>query len=213
MNTPYHAGSEDETTGRATRLIREIQGGDPAGAAGAAADLLPLVYEQLRAIAGQRMSNERPDHTLQATALVHEAYARLVGNDEIEWDGRGHFFVAAAEAMRRILVEHARARASLKRGGPVADRRRVPLSVVDLAKSDNFEEILILDEALCRLSEESQPMADVIRLRFFAGLSIEETANALGISTPTVKRRWAWARAWLYREMKDESDDSRPTRE
>lgn len=201
----------DRPQGRVTRLIRDIQEGEPA----AAADLLPLVYEQLRAIARQRMSNERTDHTLQATALVHEAYARLVGNDEITWDGRGHFFIAAAEAMRRILVEHGRARARQKRGGPAADRRRVPLSVVDLAKSENLEEILILDEALCRLSEMSPRMADVVRMRFFAGLSIEETAKALAISTPTVKRRWTWARAWLYREMKDEDqpDDSRPARE
>ena len=211
MEDPSKPGEAAPSQGRVTRLIRDIQEGDAA----AAADLLPLVYEQLRAIAGQRMKGERTDHTLQATALVHEAYARLVGNDEIEWDGRAHFFVAAAEAMRRILVEHARARASLKRGGPAADRRRVPLSVVDLAKTDNFEQILILDEALCRLSETSQQMADVVRLRFFAGLSIDETAKVLGISTPTVKRRWAWARAWLYREMKDEDapDVSRPARE
>lgn len=201
----------DRSPGPVTCLIRDIQEGDT----GAAADLLPLVYEQLRAIAHQRMREERADHTLQATALVHEAYARLVGNEEISWDGRGHFFVAAAEAMRRVLVEHARARACQKRGGPGRDRRRVPLSVVDLAQSDDFEEILILDEALCRLTEMSPQMGDVVRLRFFAGLSIEETAKALGISTPTVKRRWTWARAWLFREMKDEdsSDDNRPARE
>lgn len=193
-----------------TEILKQVA----AGEAHAADALLPLVYEQLRAIARQRMRAERPDHTLQATALVHEAYARLVGNDEIAWDSRGHFFIAAAEAMRRILVEHGRARARQKRGGPSADRRRVPLSVVDLAQSENLEEILILDEALCRLSKMSPEMADVVHLRFFAGLSIEETAKALGISTPTVKRRWTWARAWLYREMKDEDspDDRRPGR-
>jgi RNA polymerase sigma factor (TIGR02999 family) len=197
-------------TTEVTQILKQLADGDK----NVADALLPLVYEQLCAIARQRMSDERPDHTLQATALVHEAYARLVGNDEIAWNSRGHFFIASAEAMRRILVEHSRARARQKRGGPPADRRRVPLSVVDLAQSENLEEILILDEALCRLSEMSQKMADVVHLRFFAGLSIEETAKALGISTPTVKRRWTWARAWLYREMKDEDspDDSREAR-
>ena len=198
-------------TAAVTKILKQVADGD----AHAADALLPLVYEQLRAIARQRMRAERPDHTLQATALVHEAYARLVGSDEIAWDSRGHFFIAAAEAMRRILVEHGRARARQKRGGPAADRRRVPLSVVDLAQSENLEEILILDEALCRLSKMSPEMADVVHLRFFAGLSIEETAKALAISTPTVKRRWTWARAWLYREMKDEDSphDARPARE
>ena len=176
------------------------------GRAQAVQDLLPLVYEQLRAIAQQHMNEERRDHTLQATALLHEAYVRLVGNDELNWDSRGHFFVAAAEAMRRILIEHARARVRLKRGGPKRDRRRLPLSVVDLANQENPEEILSLDAAFRRLTDQSPELADVVRLRFFGGLSVEHTAKALGVSPATVKRRWTWARAWLYREVTQEND-------
>jgi RNA polymerase sigma factor (TIGR02999 family) len=185
-------------SGNVTVIVRDVQ----SGRRSAADDLLPLVYEQLRAIAEQRMAQERSGHTLQATALVHEAYARLIGNEEIGWAGRGHFYSAAAEAMRRILVEHARARARLKRGGPGADARRVPLSVVSLAEDQDSREILSLDETFRRLEEEAPEMADVVRLRFFAGFSVHQTALALGISAATVKRRWTWARSWLYREMR-----------
>jgi RNA polymerase sigma factor (TIGR02999 family) len=186
-------------------MVREVQSGRRA----AADELLPLVYQQLRAVAQQQMGGERPDHTLQATALVHEAYARLVGNDELEWAGRGHFYAAAAEAMRRILVEHARARARVKRGGPGIDGRRVPLSVVSLAEDQNPQEILTLDETFRRLEERAPEMADVVRLRFYAGLSGEQTALALGVSPATVKRRWTWARSWLYREMKRQAGEEK----
>jgi RNA polymerase sigma factor (TIGR02999 family) len=184
-------------TGDITLIVREVQSGRRA----ATDELLPLVYAQLRAIAQQQMGRERPGHTLQATALVHEAYARLVRNDELEWAGRGHFFAAAAEAMRRILVEHARARARVKRGGHGIDGRRVPLSVVSLAADQNPQEILTLDEVFRRLEQRAPEMADVVRLRFYAGLSTEQTALALGVSPATVKRRWTWARSWLYRQM------------
>ena len=187
-----------EAAHEVTRILQAAAGGKRAQAVH---DLLPLVYEQLRAIAQQHMNDERADHTLQATALLHEAYVRLVGNDELNWDSRGHFFIAAAEAMRRILIEHARARVRLKRGGPKRDRRRLPLSVVDLANEENSEEILSLDAAFRRLMEQSPELADVVRLRFFGGLSVEHTAKALGVSAATVKRRWTWARAWLYREL------------
>ena len=202
MENPSKSGEPDRAQGRVTRLIRDIQEGDPT----AAANLLPLVYEQLRAIARQRMREERQDHTLQATALVHEAYARLVGNDEIAWDGRGHFFVAAAEAMRRILIEHARSTARPKRGG--AKRRRLTLAIDDLAdltRPEKTEEILALEDALCRLQEQQPRVVQVVQLRFYAGLSVTETARVVGISPRTVDFDWAFARAWLYRELANDS--------
>ncbi len=161
--------------------------------------LLPLVYEQLRAIAQRAMADERPDHTLQATALVHEAFLRLVGDREIPWAGKAHFYVAAAEAMRRILLDHAKARARVKRGGA-----KPPLAltdVADLAAGDSHE-LLMFDEAFRRLEDESPEAAAVVRLRFFAGLGVGHTAEALGISTSTVDRRWAFARAWLFRQLR-----------
>jgi RNA polymerase sigma factor (TIGR02999 family) len=160
--------------------------------------LLPLVYEQLRAIAQRAMAGERPDHTLQATALVHEAFLRLVGDREIPWAGRAHFYIAAAEAMRRILLDHARARGRVKRGGG-----RAPLAltdVADLATRDS-REILMFDEAFRRLEGESPEAAAIVRLRFFAGLGVDQTAEALGVSASTVDRRWAFARAWLFRQL------------
>jgi RNA polymerase sigma factor (TIGR02999 family) len=160
--------------------------------------LLPLVYEHLRGIARQRMAAERLDHTLQPTALVHEAYLRLVGERELPWQNRAHFFAAAAEAMRRILLDHAKARGRVKRGGGA---ERVPLSVGDLVAAEDPAEILSLDEALCRLTECDPGIGDVVRLRFYAGLSIEETARTLEISQATVKRRWEFGRTWLYHEL------------
>ncbi|HZW09752.1 MAG TPA: ECF-type sigma factor [Phycisphaerales bacterium] len=170
-----------------------------AGCGGTAAELLPLVYDELRAIAARAMSGERAGHTLQATALVHEAYARLAGAHDAPWDNRAHFFVAAAEAMRRVLVEHARARGRIKRGG--TGRTRVPLSVVELATTEDGGEFLSLDRAFGRLMAEAPEMGEVARLRLFAGLGIEATAAALEISPATVKRRWMYARAWLQREI------------
>jgi len=152
-----------------------------------------LVYDQLRKIAQQRMSEERAGHTLQATALVHEAYLRLVGDAEVHWQGRAHFFAAAAEAMRRILIEHARSRNRAKRGGSL----RTLKSVVDLACDENISGAVIIDDLICRMETEDAQAAQVVRLRFFAGLTLEETAESLGVSVPTVARKWTFARAWL----------------
>ena len=182
-----------------TRILHQADEG--AGGGGAADELLPLVYEQLRRIAQQRMAGERRDHTLEATALVHEAYLRLVGGEELAWGSRAHFYVAAADAMRRILIEHARKRGRIKRGG---GRGRVPISVADLAGENNLEEIVAVDDALRRLEEEDREAADVVRLRFFAGLSVDETAPVLKRSPRTVARDWAYARAWLHRALKDQ---------
>jgi RNA polymerase sigma factor (TIGR02999 family) len=165
-----------------------------------AGQLFPIVYDRLRRIAGARMANERSDHTLQATALVHEAYLKLVGDRSVPWQSRAHFFGVAAEAMRQILLDHARAHGRVKRGGR---HSRVPLGLADLAEHADPTEILSLDEAICRLQEQDPAMARVVQLRFFAGLSIDETAGALGTSPATVKRQWEFARTWLFRELSD----------
>jgi RNA polymerase sigma factor (TIGR02999 family) len=162
-----------------------------------AEDLLPLVYQSLKELAQNRMSLERPGHTLQATALVHEAYLRLVGKN-VRWAGRVQFYHAAAQAMRRILIEHARARGRIKRGGTA---RRVPINLLDLAEQANREEILALDEAIRRLEEHTPEIAAVVRLRFYAGLTVEQTAEALAMGRRSVDRAWAYARVWLYREL------------
>ncbi len=168
----------------------------------AAQDLLPLVYDQLRRLARQRMAQERVGHTLQATALVHEAFARLSGPGGAggaRFANVAHFYHAAAEAMRRILIEHARSRGAEKRGGAV---RRVSFTtVLDLAAAPDPAEILAFDEAILRLEQETPDAAEVVRLRFYAGLSVEETAAALGVSPRTVNREWQYARAWLYRVL------------
>ena len=175
------------------------------GEAADAGRLLEVVYEQLRAIAQQRMVQERADHTLQATALVHEAYIRLVGDADVSWANRAHFFAAAAEAMRRILIEHARSRARQKRGGDGDGRAAIrrPLNVLDLAQDQDPAQILMLDEAISRLSEQDPDAAQVVRLRFYAGLSVDETAAALGVSPSTVDREWAFARAFLHRALEE----------
>ena len=180
-----------------TRLLQDVARGEPT----AAADLLPLVYDQLRELARHRMAEERGNHTLQATALVHEAYLRLLGERAVGWAGRAQFFHSAAEAMRRILVEHARARGRLKRGGAPSSRHRVPLSVLELATEHDPADLLAIDEAITRLEAESPDVAAVVRLRFYAGLSIDETAEMLGICARSVKRDWAYARAWLFRVL------------
>jgi RNA polymerase sigma factor (TIGR02999 family) len=161
--------------------------------------LLPLVYEELRKLAAHRMTGERSDHTLQATALVHEAYIRL-GDRDYPWVNRAQFFVAAAEAMRRILIEHARAKKGPRRGGGL---QKWPLDVVDLAATDDPEQILVLDDAVSRLEQQDADAARVVRLRFYAGLTIEETAQALNVSPMTVKREWTYARAFLFRALKE----------
>jgi RNA polymerase sigma factor (TIGR02999 family) len=178
-------------SGEVTRLLQAIDGGDPH----AAAELLPLVYDELRRLAAQKLASEPPGQTLQATALVHEAYLRLVGQG---WDGRGHFFAAAAEAMRRILVEQARRKKAGKRGG---GRARVSLDDVEPAAPELREDVLALDAALTRLATADPSAARLVELRYFAGLSIPEAAQALGISPRTADRLWAYARAWLHREV------------
>ncbi|HEY7088787.1 MAG TPA: ECF-type sigma factor [Tepidisphaeraceae bacterium] len=178
----------------ASRLIHAASAGD----GHAASELLPLVYEELRKLAGHRMNSERATHTLGATALVHEAYLRLVGNGEVDWASRAHFFHAAAEAMRRILVEHARAKGGPRRGG---GRKKLPLDVVDLAVEADPVQIMALEEAISRLEERDADAARVLRLRFYAGLSVEETAKAVGSSPRTVKRDWAFARAFIIQAL------------
>ncbi len=165
----------------------------------AAAQLLPLVYEELRRLAAQQLARETPGQTLDATALVHEAYLRLVGPaDGARWNDRGHFFAAAAQAMRHILVDQARRKQSDKRGG---DRPRVELPEDVAAPSDAADDLLALDEALTRLETEDREAAAVVQLRYFAGLSIEEAAQSLGISRATAYRHWNFARAWLLSEL------------
>lgn len=165
--------------------------------------LLALVYEQLRELARSQMARERSDHTLQPTALVHEAYLRLVGEQPLTWADRRHFFFAASRAMQQILIEHARARRRLKRGGggggPAG--RRLPLDIIRLADESDPDEILALNDAYCRLEAQEPEAAAVVRMRFFAGLSSDETASALAISPRQADRLWAFARAWLYREL------------
>lgn len=179
-----------------TQILQAIERGDPQ----AASRLLPLVYDELRRLAASKMAQESPGQTLQPTALVHEAFLRLVGNgDNEQWDTRGHFFVAAAEAMRRILIENARRRQSLKRGG---GRIRCELQEHDLALApEDAAELLALDEALTRLAEMDPALAKLVELRYFTGLTVEQTARALEISPRTAKRNWAYARAWLQREL------------
>jgi RNA polymerase sigma factor (TIGR02999 family) len=178
-----------------TRLLSEMAGGDP----DAMERLLPLVYDQLRELARRELRKERDGHTLAATAVVHEAYLRLAELDEISWEGRAHFFGAAAVAMRRVLISYARARNAKKRGSGV-----VPVSLDDVvvAAREQPERVLALDEALTRLQEHSPRQARVVECRFFAGMSIDETAEALGVSNATVRRDWTMARAWLNRELR-----------
>jgi RNA polymerase sigma factor (TIGR02999 family) len=184
----------DEPAQQTTRILEAIQRGEPKGAD----ELLPIVYDELRRLAARKLSDEKPGQTLQATALVHEAYIRLVGSGDPGWKGRGHFFGAAAEAMRRILVERARSKGRIKRGG---DRRRVDIDPGLLASEDRPDELLALDEALTRLAAQDGPKAEVVKLHFFGGLTLPETARALGISLATAERRWSYARAWLRVEM------------
>jgi RNA polymerase sigma factor (TIGR02999 family) len=183
-----------------TQILGQIESGDPA----AAEQLLPLVYDELRNLASAKLAHEKPGQTLQATALVHEAYLRLVGSEgQKKWDSRGHFFAAAAEAMRRILVDSARRKQALKRGG---GRYRHHLVDVDLVVETPDENFLALDEALTELTETEPRCAELVKLRYFAGLKIEEAAKMLGISGRTAKRDWTYARAWLRRQMKRRAD-------
>ena len=182
--------------GDVTRILEAIDDGDPS----AAEELLPLVYDELRRLASQKLTQERPGQTLQATALVHEAYIRLVDTADKGWDGRGHFFAAAAEAMRRILVDRARRKQALKHGH---GRVRVNLDGLQLAKGDRTspEDLIELDEALTRLAAVDAVKAEVVKLRYFAGLSLREVAEALRISPSTADNYWAYARCWLRLEL------------
>jgi RNA polymerase sigma factor (TIGR02999 family) len=181
-----------------TRILSQIESGDPS----AAKQLLPLVYDELRKLAAAKLAQEKPGQTFQATALVHEAYVRLVGpGDVLKWDNRGHFFAAAAEAMRRILVNRARDKNRQKRGGGL---RRVDLDAIEMALDTPAEDLLALDEALQQLAAEDKCCADLVQLRFFAGLTLGEAAEALGMPRRTVDRHWAYARAWLFDRLRDQ---------
>jgi RNA polymerase sigma factor (TIGR02999 family) len=185
-----------------TQVLRAIAEGDPS----AADQLLPLVYDELRKLAAHRLAHQAPGQTLQPTALVHEAYLRLVGDPEgSDWDNRGHFFAAAAEAMRRILVENARRKGRRKRGGGL-NRRDLDLAE-QVTVPEVREDLLALDEALTKLASAEPQAAQLVQLRYFAGLSVPEAARALGVSTRTAERLWAFARAWLLRELGGEVSD------
>jgi RNA polymerase sigma factor (TIGR02999 family) len=178
-----------------TRILNAIEEGDPK----AAHELLPLVYEELRVLAAQRLAHEQPGQTLQATALVHEAYIRLLGTEQQAWDSHGHFFAAAAEAMRRILVDHARHKRSLKRGGA---RQRVDLEEQAVFQEDpGAIDFIALDEALERFARQHPRKAELVKLRYFAGLTGKQAAQALGIAPSTADEYWAYARAWLRLEI------------
>jgi RNA polymerase sigma factor (TIGR02999 family) len=190
-----------------TRLLQAIERGDSR----ASYELLPIVYEELRGLARAQMANERAAHTLQATALVHEAYLRLVRQEDIQpphWDGRGHFFAAAAEAMRRILIDHARRKQAIKHGG---EHQRIQLDeeLPQIASPcDNIDNLLALNEALERLAREDPNKAELVKLLYFAGLNLEEAAAAQGISRTTAYRHWLFARAWLHDAIEGGSEGS-----
>ncbi|HEV3385546.1 MAG TPA: ECF-type sigma factor [Gemmata sp.] len=184
-----------------TRILDDVHQGKP----GAAAELLPLVYNELRQLAAARLANETPGHTLEATALVHEAYLRLIPSDERDspvWDGRGHFFAAAAEAMRRILVDSARRRKTEKHGGGL---HRHDANMISIAAAEPAEDLVALDEALDKFAQIDPVKAELVKLRYFAGLTIEQAAINLHISPATAKRFWVYSRAWLFQEIRGSS--------
>jgi RNA polymerase sigma factor (TIGR02999 family) len=180
-----------------TRILNAIEGGDEQ----ATDELLPLVYEELRLLAAQKLSHEKPGQTLQATALVHEAYIRLVVGDDQSWDNRRHFFAAAAEAMRRILIEGARRKKNLKRGGA---HQRVNLEQADIPTNVSYETLIVLNEALDVLEKENEEVAELVKLRYFVGLTVEQAAETLKINRRTAYRYWAYARARLHQELSAE---------
>jgi len=184
--------------------LTDALGAHAKGDSGAAARLLPLVYNELRALAARFMRREKPDHTLQPTALVHEAYVRLVDESRVDWRGKTHFFALAARQMRRVLIDSARSHQAQKRGGGLG---RVTLDEALLPSAGPSFDVFALDEALQRLADLSSRQAQVVELRFFGGLSVEETAQFLGVSAPTVKNDWRAARAWLLRELRPTEGD------
>lgn len=177
-----------------TQILDRVQQGD----ATAANELLPLVYQELRKLAAHKMANEAPGHTLQATALVHEAWLRLVGSEQQTWQNRAHFFGAAAEAMRRILIDRARRKRALRHGG---GQQRVDIEEVPIASATADDQLLAINEALDKFAAQDKVKAELVKLRYFIGMTIEEAAQILGVSEPTAKRYWTYARAWLYREL------------
>jgi len=182
-----------------TRILQSIQSGDPK----AADELLPLIYEDLRKLAAHRMANEPPGQTLQPTALVHEAWLRLTANEEVRWEGRAHFFGAAAEAMRRILIDNTRRKRALRHGG---GQPRLDIDEIEIAAETKEEELLAVSDALEKFAALDKPKAELVKLRYFVGLTIEEAAEVLGISAATAKRWWTYARAWLYQETQGGTD-------
>jgi RNA polymerase sigma factor (TIGR02999 family) len=188
-----------DTMSDVTRILSAIEQGDSQ----AAEQLLPFVYDELRKLAAQRLTQEKPGQTLQATALVHEAYLRLVDVAKVQsWDSQGHFFAAAAEAMRRILLNRARDKKRDKRGG---ERHRVDLDQIEIALDTDDEELIALDDALTQLAQEDPDAARLVNLRFFAGLTLRDAAVSLGLSQRTAERQWAYARAWLYARLRQEA--------
>lgn len=183
-----------------TRILSQIESGDPA----AAEQLLPLVYDELRKLAAAKLAQEKPGQTLQATALVHEAYLRLVDVEKLQhWESRGHFFAAAAEAMRRILIDSARRKRRLKRGGQL---KRVDLDRADFVYQASPDGLLIVDDAIDKLAKEDPQAAQLVKLRYFAGLSVEQAGECLGLSRSSAYEHWAYARAWLRCELGDDSN-------
>jgi RNA polymerase sigma-70 factor (ECF subfamily) len=187
--------------GDVTHLLNDLQDGRP----DAASKLLPLVYEELRRLARQQMRQERADHTLQATALVHEAYLRLVNQSDRSWQSRAHFIAVAAQVMRRLLIDYARSRRMAKRG---CGLHKVSLEEPLLFSEEQSEELVALDEALERLAQFDERLSRIVELRFFGGLTVDEAAAVLGISPKTVKRDWSVARAWLHRELSEQRGDN-----
>jgi RNA polymerase sigma-70 factor (ECF subfamily) len=192
----------DPSPSDVTVLLSELQKGDP----DAASKIIRLVYEELRRLAGHYMRQEHPDHTLQATALVHEAYLKLINQRSVDWQGRAHFFGIAAQLMRRILIDHARGHLREKRGGA---QQALPLDEALTFSPEQSSELIQLDEALERLAKLDARQSKIVELRFFGGLSTEEAAEFLGISSKTVKRDWSLAKAWLHGELKHHSADAR----
>jgi RNA polymerase sigma factor (TIGR02999 family) len=184
-----------------TQALSSLQPDDPKSSE----ELLSLLYVELRKLAAYRMSREAPGHTLQPTALVHESWLRLVGTEHQTWANRAHFFGAAAEAMRRILIDRARRKLTQRQGG---GRHHENIEEIEIACETEDDQLLRIDEALDKLAREDRTKADLVKLRYFVGLSFEETAEVLGVSVPTAKRRWAYARAWLFAELREKSAES-----
>jgi RNA polymerase sigma factor (TIGR02999 family) len=178
-----------------TQILHAIECGD----AQAADELLPLVYQELRKLAAAKMANEAPHQTLQPTALVHEAWLRLTGHENVQWDGRAHFFGAAAEAMRRILIDNARRKKAVRHGG---NQQRVDIADLEIAAATKDDELLAINDALEKFLAVDQQKAELVKLRYFGGLTLEEAAAVLGISVPTAKRWWVYSRAWLFQQLR-----------